>query len=127
MGGVEVAAAVVSVVEMPRLSTLDELVAAAAADLAGGDEWLELSTAGDVRVGSRGRVDLTGASSLPRSCGAVHQRIAIGPLSVRRRTFGRNASGSTTAWNPGAGCGRKPCSISVRSSLICASSRSACW
>ena len=51
VGGVEVAAAVVSVVEMPRLSTLDELVAAAAADLAGGDEWLELSTAGDVRVG----------------------------------------------------------------------------
>jgi len=31
--------------------TFDRLAAAAAADLAGRDEWLELSAAGDVRVG----------------------------------------------------------------------------
>ena len=51
VGGAEVAAAVVSVVEMPGLSRLDELVAAAAADCAGGDQWFELAAAGDVRVG----------------------------------------------------------------------------
>ena len=51
VGGAEVAAAVVSVVEMPGLSGLDQLAAAAAADLAGGDEWFELAAAGDVGVG----------------------------------------------------------------------------
>jgi hypothetical protein len=38
-------------VEMPGLSGFDQLAAAAAADSAGGDEWLELSASSDVRVG----------------------------------------------------------------------------
>ena len=49
--GAEVAVAVVSVVEMPGLSGFDQLAAAAAVDLAGGDQWFELSAAGDVCVG----------------------------------------------------------------------------
>jgi hypothetical protein len=36
---------------MPRLAGLDQLVAAAAGDLAGGDEWFEVAAAGDVGVG----------------------------------------------------------------------------
>jgi hypothetical protein len=49
--GAEVALAVVSVVEVPGLAGFDQLAAAAAVGLAGGDEWLELSAAGDVGVG----------------------------------------------------------------------------
>jgi hypothetical protein len=45
VGGAEVATAVVPVVEMPLLARLDELAAAAACDLATGDERLELSSA----------------------------------------------------------------------------------
>jgi hypothetical protein len=40
VGGAEVALAVVSVVEMPGLSWLNELAAARAGDLSCGDEWL---------------------------------------------------------------------------------------
>ena len=38
-------------VEVPGLSGFDELAAAAASGLAGGDEWFELAAAGDVGVG----------------------------------------------------------------------------
>jgi hypothetical protein len=51
VGGAEVAAAVVAVVEMPGLAGFDQLAAAAAGDLAGGDQRLELAAAGDVCVG----------------------------------------------------------------------------
>jgi hypothetical protein len=51
VGEAEVAAAVVPVIEMPGLAGFDELMAAAAGDLAVGDERLELATAGDVCVG----------------------------------------------------------------------------
>jgi hypothetical protein len=51
VGGPEVAAAAVSVVEMPRLAGFDQLATATAVDSAGGDEWFELSAAGDVGVG----------------------------------------------------------------------------
>jgi hypothetical protein len=51
VGRAEAAPSVVSVVEVPGLAGFDQLAAAAAADLAGGDEWLELAAAGDVRVG----------------------------------------------------------------------------
>lgn len=51
MGGAEVAGPVVSVVEVPGLTALDQLAAAAAAGLARRDEWLELATAGDMCVG----------------------------------------------------------------------------
>jgi hypothetical protein len=39
------------VVEVPGLAGFYQLAAAAAADLAGGDQWLELAAAGDVCVG----------------------------------------------------------------------------
>jgi hypothetical protein len=51
VGRAEAAPSVVSVVEVPGLAGFDQLAAAAAADLAGGDEWLELSASSDVRVG----------------------------------------------------------------------------
>jgi hypothetical protein len=51
VGGAEVAGSVVSVVEVPGLAGFDQLTAAAAVDCAGGDEWFELSAAGDVCVG----------------------------------------------------------------------------
>jgi hypothetical protein len=54
VGGAEVAAAVVAVIEMPGLAGFDQLVAAAAGDLAGGDQRLELAAAGDVGVGVAG-------------------------------------------------------------------------
>jgi hypothetical protein len=44
-------AAVVSVVEVPGLSGCDRLAASGAVGLAGGDQWFELSAAGDVCVG----------------------------------------------------------------------------
>jgi hypothetical protein len=44
--GAEVAEAVVSVVEVPGLAWFDQLAAAAAGDLAGGDQWFELAAAG---------------------------------------------------------------------------------
>ena len=50
MGGAEVTAAVVGVVEMPGLARVDQLAAAATPDLAGGDEWLELAAPRDVGV-----------------------------------------------------------------------------
>ena len=51
MADAEVAAAVVSVVEVPCLVWLDEFAAAAAGDTPGRDERLELSTPGNVGVG----------------------------------------------------------------------------
>jgi len=51
MRGAEVSTAVISVVEVPGLSGVDQLAAAAAGELAGGDQGLEFSAAGDVGVG----------------------------------------------------------------------------
>jgi hypothetical protein len=48
MGGAKVASTVVPVVEVPGLFWLDEFAAAAARNVAAGDERLELSAAGDV-------------------------------------------------------------------------------
>jgi hypothetical protein len=51
VGGAEVAAAVVPVVEVLELAGFDQLAAAAAGDLAAGDQWLELPPpAGDVSL-----------------------------------------------------------------------------
>jgi hypothetical protein len=49
--GAEVAAAVVTVVEVPCVDRLDELAAAAAGDFPGGDEWCKLAASGYVRAG----------------------------------------------------------------------------
>ena len=50
MGGAEVATAIIMVIEMPKLAGPDEFAAAAAGDLAAGDERLELATPGGVCV-----------------------------------------------------------------------------
>jgi hypothetical protein len=47
----EVAAAIVTVVEVPCLVRLDQLAAAAASDFPGGDEWCKLAASGDVCAG----------------------------------------------------------------------------
>jgi hypothetical protein len=80
----EVAAAIITVVEVPCLVRLDQFSAAAAADLPGSDEWLELATPRDVRAGV--------AAGVPASfvSGWGHARLAsalrkVGPVrSVRR-------------------------------------------
>jgi hypothetical protein len=51
VGGAEVAAAIITVVEMPCLSRLDRFATAAAGDFPGGDEWCKLAASGDVPVG----------------------------------------------------------------------------
>jgi hypothetical protein len=110
VGRAEVAAAVVAMVEMPRLAGFDQLVAAAAADLVAGHQWLQLSAASDVRVGvAAGRAGSTGASSLPRSCRElrasgrearpillrVHQRIGVAWAQVAERVCGDKRFKST--------------------------------
>jgi hypothetical protein len=46
VGGARVAAAIITVVEVPCLEWLDQLATAAAGDFPGGDEWRKLAASG---------------------------------------------------------------------------------
>ena len=68
--------------------TFDRLAAAAAADLAGRDEWLELSAAGDVRVGVAAGVPAQ-LALLP----CAHARIRASEAPMPGRSWAASISG----------------------------------
>jgi hypothetical protein len=96
----EVAAAVVSVVEVPGLAGLDQLAAAAAADCAGGDEWFELAAAGDVRVGV--------AACVPAYLALLPRRAHAGTCALGAATRGRSIVSAVIGRAPAAGGRNKP-------------------
>jgi hypothetical protein len=83
VGGARVAAAIITVVEVPCLEWLDQLATAAAGDFPGGDEWRKLAASGYVRAGVAAGVPAWLAFHLCRTHACLWTRIA--PVAESRR------------------------------------------
>jgi hypothetical protein len=96
VGGAEVSAAVVAVVEMPRLTGFDQFTAAATGGSASGDEGCELAAAGAVSVAVASQVPAWLALSV-RSRG---RRASCGSRTDRRIRIALACSASGATRNP---------------------------